>query len=159
MKSRIVLLLVAALFSIGAQAQEFSVGDLRVIAPYATPTPPGAGAGAAYATLENKGKVADKLLRASSPKANIVELHEMKMQGDVMKMAEVPGIELKPGQSLTMRRGSGYHLMFMQLKEPFKVGEIFPVTLEFEKAGKVEIKVKVQEAKRGEEDPHKAHKH
>jgi periplasmic copper chaperone A len=148
----------AALLAISSSsfAHDFKVGDIKINHPFATPTRPGASTGAAYVSLENKGKAADKLIKAASPVAGIVELHEMKMQGDLMKMAEVPAVEVKPGATVKMRPGNGYHFMLMQLKQPLKDGETFPMTLEFEKAGKVEVKVYVQQPKKGEAE-HKHH--
>ena len=64
----------------------------------------------------------------------------------VMRMRQVDGIALAPKASVKMRPGMGYHLMLVGLKRPLKDGEAFPMTLEFERAGKVEVKVVVQAA-------------
>lgn len=139
------LLFVAALTSTGlATAHEFEVGDLRIDHPYARPTIANLRNGTAYLTLENKGKSADKLVGLSSPVAQNVEMHTMSMENGVMKMREVPSIELKPGEKVTMRPGDGYHLMLMDLTQPLKAGDKFPMTLSFEKAGKKEVSVWVE---------------
>jgi len=148
MTLRTLTTLTAALaFSTLASAQETRLNDLSIAAPYARATVPHQPSGAAYVTIENKGKTADKLIGASSPVAKTVEIHVMAMEGNVMKMREVGQIELKPASRIEMKPGDGYHLMLMGLKQPLKAGDSFPVTLSFEKAGKTEIKVTVQDKK------------
>lgn len=139
--------LLAAALAVGgsAHAHEYKAGDISVGHPYARPTVPNQPAGGAYVTLENKGQTADKLVSASSPVAKSVEIHSMAMENNVMKMREVPGIELKPAEKTVMKPGDGYHLMLMGLNKPLKAGEKFPLTLQFEKAGKVEISVWVED--------------
>jgi hypothetical protein len=94
-------------------------------------------------TIENKGKDADRLLSAASPAAGIVEIHEMKMDGGMMQMREVTGLDLKPGAAVELKPG-GYHVMLMDLKAPLKQGESVPVTLKFEKAGSIEVKAAIE---------------
>ncbi|MBL8378386.1 MAG: copper chaperone PCu(A)C [Burkholderiales bacterium] len=150
------ILVTLALFaSLAAHAHDFSLKDLRIVHPVANATVPGATTGGAYLTLENKGRTADRLVAASTPRAKRVELHTMSMDGGVMRMREVDGIEIKPGETIKMRPGSGFHLMLMELPAPLKDGETFPLTLTFEKSGKVEVKTWVQKAKGG----HEHHKH
>ena len=81
----------------------------------------------------------------------------MSMDDGVMRMREVEAIAVAPGAPIKMRPGSGFHFMLMDLKQPLKDGESFPMTLEFERAGKVEVKVVVQVPKAAESDA--AHKH
>ncbi len=97
--------------------------------------------GAAYLQLSAKGD--DVLLSASAPVASKVEIHSMSMEGDVMKMRALPQVELKAGQKLDMKPGSGVHLMLMGLKKPLAVGDKFALTLVFRKAGKLEATVEV----------------
>jgi periplasmic copper chaperone A len=128
-----------------AQAHGGQAGDVEITHPYATPSLPGVPNGGAYIVrLENKGKLADRLLRASTPMAQRVEMHTMAMDGTVMRMREVDDVPLAPGAKVEMRPGAGYHLMLMGLKAPLKEGESFPLLLEFERGGKVEVKVVVQ---------------
>ena len=110
---------------------------------------PGTSNGAAYfAALENTGNAGDRLLRATTPAASRVELHTMAVDAQgVMRMREVDGIALAPHAKIEMRPGSGMHLMLIGLKEPLKEGSSFPMTLQFERAGVVEVKVVVQATK------------
>jgi len=106
-------------------------------------TPPGAKVAGAFMNIENQGKEADRLVAASSPVAGFVEIHEMTMDGGLMKMRAVKGIDLKPGATVELRPG-GYHVMLEDLKQPLKQGDQIPVLLTFEKAGVVEVKVHVE---------------
>lgn len=145
MMLRIVLSLAAALvLQTPALAHEYRLGDLRIDHPSARPTVPGQRSGAAYLTLENQGKSADRLLAASSPLAKSVQIHSMKMEGDVMKMREADGVVLPPAAKVTMQSGDGYHIMLLGLSKPLKTGDRFPLTLTFEKAGKLEVSVAVE---------------
>lgn len=83
-----------------------------------------------------------RLVGASSPAAGVVEVHEMKMVGDVMRMRQIDGLALPAGQPVQLSPG-GYHLMMMQLKQPLSNGEKIPLTLEFEDEHKVRSKVVV----------------
>jgi copper(I)-binding protein len=91
--------------------------------------------------IENKG-TADQLVSASSPVAGEVQLHEMAMDGNVMRMRQVKDIALPAGGALELKPG-GLHLMFMNIKAPLAAGETVPVKLKFAKAGEVEVKVPV----------------
>ena len=136
-----------ATLSLTAQGHEFKAKDMLIVHPFAVPTMPGAMSGAAYLTLENKGTAADKLLAISTPRAKRVELHTMRMDGGIMRMREVDAIEVKAGETIKMRPSAGYHLMLMELPQPLKDGETFPMTLTFEKSGKIEVKAYVQAPK------------
>jgi periplasmic copper chaperone A len=79
-----------------------------------------------------------KLVSASSPVANVVEIHEMAMEGDVMKMRAIPGLDLPAGKAVNLSPG-GYHVMLLDLKQVLKAGDKVPVTLVIEgKDGKRE---------------------
>ena len=142
-----------------AHAHGGRAGDVEITHPFATPTPAGATNGAAYvATLENTGKQPDRLIRVSTPVAQRAEIHTMTVDaGGVMRMREVGEIALSPGVPVKMRPGDGYHFMLMGLKQPLKEGDSFPLTLEFERGGKAEVKVVVQvpKARPGEMAEHK----
>lgn len=148
-------LVLAGLSSVAA-AQDFTAKDITVSHPYARETPPGARTGAAYLTLVNKAQAPDQLLKVTSAIAAKAELHTMTMDKDVMRMREVGNIPLKPGEKVNMRPGSGYHVMLIDLKQPLKAGEQFPLTLEFAKAGKLEVMVVVEKRDGGD---HKHHHH
>jgi copper(I)-binding protein len=140
--------LALAFVAAAAFAHGSTVGDIEIGHPYATPSLPGTSNGAAYfAMLENTGNAADRLLRATTPVAARVELHSMAVDAQgVMRMREIDGIALAPHAKIRMRPGSGLHLMLVGLKEPLKDGARFPMTLEFERAGKVDVTVTVQSA-------------
>src|ERR1035437_6699861 len=95
--------------SASTYAQDYKLGDLHIDHPYARTTVPNQPSGAAYMTLENKGKNADKLISVISPVAKTVEIHTMSMDGNVMKMRGVTNIELKPSAKVVMKPGDGYH--------------------------------------------------
>ena len=97
-------------------------------------TPPGARSGGIYMTIENGGTAADRLLRVASPAAASVELHSMTMDGNVMRMRAITGLDIAPGAKVTLG-SSGYHVMLVGLAKPLAVGDRFPLTLTFEKAG------------------------
>lgn len=84
-----------------------------------------------------------KLVAASSPVANIVEIHEMKMEGDVMRMAPIASLDLPAGKAVALRPGS-YHIMLIDLKQPLKAGDTVPLTLSIEGADKKKETVSVQ---------------
>jgi len=125
-----------------AAAEDYKVKMLRVSNPFTRATPPGAKIAGAFMSIENQGKEADRLVSASSPVAAVVAIHEMTMDGGLMKMRAVKGIDLKPGATVELRPG-GYHVMLEDLKRPLKDGEQIPLVLTFEKAGALEIKVNV----------------
>ncbi|MFI2819001.1 copper chaperone PCu(A)C [Vreelandella piezotolerans] len=111
--------------------------------PWTRATPPGAGAGGGFVTLTNHGDGDDMLIGATSPVTERVEIHIMEMDGDVMRMAPLPGgIELPAGGSVTLAPG-GLHLMLMELDSPIVEGEPVPVTLEFQHAEPMEIELRV----------------
>ncbi|HZW74530.1 MAG TPA: copper chaperone PCu(A)C [Caldimonas sp.] len=140
-----------ALIAAAAFAHGSRIGDIDIGHPYATPSLPGTTNGAAYfEVLENTGNSADRLLRASTPVAARVELHTMAVDAQgVMRMREVDAVALAPHAKIRMRPGSGMHLMLVGLKDPLKDGARFPMTLEFERAGKVVVEVVVQSAPPG----------
>ena len=151
----------AGMLHANVMAHDYQAGDVRVDHPSARPSLPGQKNGAAYLTLENKGRQADRLLAAGSPAAKSVQIHSMKMEGDVMKMREVNGIALAPAAKIAMQPGDGYHLMLLGLKKPLKAGDKFPMTLTFEKAGKLEISIWVEDkaagAAKAASSPHQHH--
>ena len=135
------LLVVALGFSFSVQAQEAKVGSIKVEQAYTRSTVPGQMAAGGFMKIENKG-VADQLVSASSPVAGEVQLHEMAMEGNVMKMRQVKDITVPAGGAVELKPG-GLHLMFMNIKAPLTAGESVPVKLKFAKAGEVEVKMPV----------------
>lgn len=138
------LALLLALSPIVAVAHEtFTLGTLEISGGYSRATLPNAPVGAGYITITNKGTADDTLVSATSPVAGATQIHEMKMEGDVMKMNELPdGLVVPAGQSVMLAPG-GLHIMFMDLKEQLIEGSEIPVTLTFANAGTIEIKLVV----------------
>jgi copper(I)-binding protein len=133
------LLAVLALSAPVAQAKDFHVGALDISAPWSRATPKGASVGAGYLTIKNTGTTADRLIGGSSDAFAKFEVHEMAMDNGVMRMRPVKGgLEIKPGETVTLKP-QGFHVMFVGLKKPLKQGDHIKATLEFEKAGKVEV--------------------
>jgi copper(I)-binding protein len=131
----------------GAQvwAQTAKVESVAVSGAYTRATAPGQQVAGGFMKIDNKGNAADQLLSASSPAAGEVQLHEMAMDGNVMKMRQVKDIAVPAGGSVELKPG-GYHLMFLNLKGPFVAGETVPVKLKFAKAGELEVKFPVNAA-------------
>lgn len=151
----------ALLLSSTAFAHDYHAGDIYVDHPYARATVAGQTSGAAYLTLENKGKQSDTLISAQSPAARSVEIHTMSMSAEhVMRMREVTGIELKPQEKVAMLPGNGYHIMLIGLKAPLKAGDKFPLTLTFRQAGKIETSIWVEDDKKKDADANREeHQH
>jgi len=124
------------------QAGEKMSGDITVANPWARASAGKARNGAAYMELINNGHKADRLVKAESPAAKHSSLHTHTMKDGVMSMGPVKAIEVSPGEPSVLRPG-GLHIMLMGLKAPLKMGETFPMTLIFEKAGKITVQVKV----------------
>ena len=126
------------------QSQPVKAGDLVISNAWTRATPGGAKVGGGYLTIENKGTTADKLVGGTTTVAGKLEVHQMSMSDGVMKMHPVEGgLTIEPGKTVKLAPG-GYHLMMVDLKQPFKQGETVPVTLQFEKAGKVAVSLNVQ---------------
>jgi copper(I)-binding protein len=120
-----------------------TVGDLEITGAFTRATLPNAPVGGGYLTITNNGAADDRLVSVSTPLAGTSQIHEMKMEGDVMKMNELPdGLAIPAGESVSLAPG-GYHLMFMGLTGPFVEGQSIAVTLTFEKAGTVEVQLPV----------------
>lgn len=134
----------AVAFSSPVFAHDYKIGDLVIDHPYARATPPGAPVGGGYMTVKNTGESADRLVGATVDFAGRVEIHEMKMSEGVMKMRRIEGgLEIPAGGEVVLKPG-GYHLMFMKLSEQLAEGENRKVSLEFEKAGRIEVEFSVQ---------------
>ena len=127
-----------------ALAAEVTAGSLTITGGFSRATLPNAPVGGGFLTITNTGSEDDRLISATSPIAGEVQIHEMKMEGDVMKMAQLPdGLPIPAGQTVTLQPG-GFHLMFMQLKQALVEGTKLPVTLTFEKAGTVEVELDIE---------------
>ena len=130
--------------SVVAVAQQFKANSIVIERPWTRATPAGAKVAGGYMTITNTGSEPDRLIGGVLPQAGRFEVHDMKMNGNVMQMREVQGgLEIKPGQKVELNPG-GSHLMFMQLREPLKQGETLKGQLRFEKAGSVDIEYRVE---------------
>ncbi len=112
-------------------------GDIEIKAPWVRGTVAGQMATGAF--MEVTSKSGATLVGAASPVAGVTEIHEMKMDGGVMKMCAVPRLDLPAGKPVILGPG-GYHVMLMNLKQTIKTGDSVPLTLQFEgKDRKVEM--------------------
>jgi copper(I)-binding protein len=128
----------------GARAESFTVGSIEIVNPWARATPKGAPVGGAYMTITNKGTEADRLTGGSSPVAAKLEVHQMSMDNGVMSMRlVVGGLEIKPGETVVLNPSS-FHIMLMGLKQPLTQGEHLKATLEFAKAGKLDLEYPIE---------------
>ena len=141
------LIVIAALLlpACFAHAHEYKAGELEIAHPWSQELPPNAPTVAAYFVIHNTGATPDRLLSADTPVADKAELHEHVMQGDLMKMQQVPSVAVPAKGDLTFAP-MAYHVMLLGLKDRSLLadGKQFPLTLTFEKAGKVEVEVSVQ---------------
>jgi len=156
-------ILLAAAFAtlvVPALAHEYKAGSIEIKHPWSRATPKGSEVAGGYMKLINTGKDPDRLIGGSTAAGGKFEIHEMSMDGGVAKMRMLPkGIEIKPGQTVELKPGS-YHLMFVGLKEPFEKGKRVKGTLQFEKAGTVEVEYAVEAVggtPGGSHDEHKGH--
>ena len=136
----------AALALTGLCASAAFAADLEVANPWVRGTVAAQKATGAFMQLSSKGGVS--LVGVESPAANIVELHEMVMADNVMKMRAVPRLDIKPGQPVELKPGS-YHVMLIDLKKPLAKGDVVPITLKVEgkdqKVERVEVKAEVRD--------------
>ncbi|MPZ34308.1 MAG: copper chaperone PCu(A)C [Rhodospirillales bacterium] len=138
------LMAAAALFASPAWAQDYKLGSLEISQPWTRATAPTAKAGGGYVTITNKGTTPDRLVAVRSAVSDKVGIHQMKMDGNVMRMRGLDkGLEIPPGATVELKPG-GYHIMFMELKTPLAKDTKVPVTLVFEKAGSIDIELLVQ---------------
>jgi len=126
-----------------APQTEAPAGHLEVRDAWAAPTPGGVNVSAGYLTIINGSSEADRLVAVSSARAGRAEVHEMVMAGDVMQMRPAAAIEIAPGAQIDLAPG-GLHLMFYDIATPFAEGDEVPVSLEFERAGLVEVSLPVR---------------
>lgn len=116
--------------------------QVEIDKPWTRATPPGARMAAGYMTIRNKSASPDRLLSVTSAGAARVETHVTIKDGDIVRMREVKGYDVPANGMLELKPG-GSHLMFVDIKQPFKDGETIPATLKFEKAGEVKIDFRV----------------
>jgi hypothetical protein len=134
-----------------AAAHGYIKGNIEVRHPWTRATPPGAEVAAGYLEIRNTGRELDRVIGASTPAAERVEMHVTASEKGVMKMREVTSFEAPARKRLTLRPG-GTHLMIVGLRKPFVKGQRIPLTLRFERAGDVRVELEVQVG--GSNKPH-----
>lgn len=136
-------------------AHSFNKDSIVVGHPWSRATPAGATVGAGYLKISNNGKEADTLIGGTFNGADRVEVHEMRAEGDIMKMRKLTGgLEVKPGETVELKP-SAHHLMFLGLKAPIIEGPAVKGSLLFEKAGKIDVEFKIEPIGTTDSDDHK----
>lgn len=143
------VLLAAAGVALPAWAQSFKAGELEVTQVKAPASRPGQTNGMVRFAVKNHGAAADRLVGVRSAVAAHTELHDMKMDGEVMRMFRIDGIDVPAQSAVELGNGNKLHVMLLQLKEPLKQGEQFELMLQFEKAGELPVQVQVQDVRGG----------
>ncbi|MDO8607959.1 MAG: copper chaperone PCu(A)C [Phaeospirillum sp.] len=138
---KMVLAAAAALLLLGAQA---NAADIEVAAPFMRAAPVVGGNGAAFLTISNHGSD-DRLTGAQADISKAVELHTHVKDGDIYRMRKVDALAVPMHGTVALKPG-GDHIMFIGLTAPVKEGAMVPLTLVFEKAGKIVVNVPVQAA-------------
>lgn len=126
-----------------AAAHGYNHGDVTITHPWTKESAEGQKNAGIFMEITAKGTEKDALIRAETNAAEKVELHAHIHENGVMKMRAVEKMDIVPGEKLELKPGS-YHVMLFNLKKPFVKGEEVPVTLYFEKAGKIEVVAKVE---------------
>ncbi len=125
-------------------AEESSGAKIMVMEPWSRPSPMMAGNGVIYMTLMNNGNSADVLLGVETDIAETAELHETKMENDVMKMSPLANIKVPASGSAALEPG-GMHVMLINLKQELVSGEKIAFTLNFEKSGPMTVEAEIRE--------------
>ena len=137
-----------------------SMAEMGVTNGWIRATPPNAKMGAAYLTMMNHQDRSDALIGASSPLAEVVEIHNVKEENGMMKMYPVDSLEV-PAKGMVMLKPGGYHIMLINLKQTPKLGESHTLTLRFQQAPDVIVELPVQEnvATSGDDEKSSMHHH
>lgn len=122
-------------------ARSQDIGDLSIRSPWGRAAGAG-GQGAGYLEIVNRGSVPDRLLSASSPVARALELHAHMRDGEVMRMRQAPAIEIPAGGTVTLGPG-GLHVMLIGLTTELRAGSTVPLTLLFERAGRLSVELQI----------------
>jgi len=134
----------------------FAQPTVQLSSPWARATVPGQQAGGAFLTIQSEQD--DSLLAVSSPSSASMEIHEMRLEDNIMRMRQIPKLDLPAGQTLELKPG-GYHLMFQGLRQPLQAGTDVEVTLTFEKAGPQTLHFPVRPLTAGAPDSQHQHPH
>ncbi|MBX2878725.1 MAG: copper chaperone PCu(A)C [Granulosicoccus sp.] len=152
---------IVTLFSFGAPSvyagSEGAHKGLMIKNPWARPTPPVAGNGAAYVSLHNMAPEQDRLVGARSDAADMVQIHDHVMENGLMKMRHLSkGVAIPRGETVEFKPG-GKHIMLVGLNEPLVAGEQFELILQFENAGEKSVTVKIREMNQSDDGKHNDH--
>ena len=129
---------IAGSAQMSAMAADPQPGSIQISDAWIRASAVGQSSGAGYMMITNKSPAPDRLVSASSPVAGRVELHTTITEGGAAKMVEIKDVVI-PATGTAMFTPTGNHVMFMQIKGPFKEGEVIPVTLKFEHAGETKV--------------------
>ncbi len=141
---RLLLAFVLALAGVGfAAAAEFRGGDIAVERPWARASAGRSATGVVYLRMSNRGSDPEQLIAIATPAAADASLHETVREDGTMSMRELESVVLPAGGSVSLQPG-GMHIMLMRLKSPLLEGESFPMTLTFEGAGRIDVRVEVR---------------
>lgn len=123
---------------------EATASRITVERAWSRETAPGQDAGGAFLTIINPGGAPDRLIGGAASIAGDVQVHTIDMTGGIMRMRQLAeGLEIPAGGTVTLEPG-GYHIMLMDLQRPLARGDAVPLTLEFEKAGRIKVELAVQ---------------
>jgi periplasmic copper chaperone A len=136
---KIMIVAAAALVFVGSAPTLAGHADITISQAWSRATPKGAKVAGGYLTIENRGTQPDRLLSASSAAASKVEIHQMAVQDGIMTMRPLEDGLLIPPDGIVNLAPGGDHVMFVGLTAPFEEGQRIPVSLNFERAGKIDV--------------------
>lgn len=132
-----------------ADAHEFKVGDLEIVHPWARATLKGSDVADGFMKIINHGSTPDRLLSVTVEFAKTGQIHDMKMEGDMMKMRELTeGLEIPAGATVELKP-KAMHLMFIGVNQELMPDMMMDGELTFEKAGKVKVEFMIEPAGTG----------
>lgn len=140
-----ILLVMSMLLTLTVPAFGDAAGPIHVADAKARPTAPG-GTGVVYMVVMNHGAADDDLTGLSTPVADKAEMHRTTTENGVTRMDTVADVPVKANGGITFAPG-GLHGMLTGLKQPLRLGDSFPLTLNFAKAGVFTVTVSVQQIK------------
>ena len=143
MKGSLIVGVALLLSTGGACAADYKVGDLEIGHPWSRATPKSSRVASGYVSITNTGSAPDRLVSGTFAQSKGFQIHEMSMDGGVMKMRQLKALDIKPGETVELKPSSN-HLMFTDLSKPLAMGQRVKGTLVFEKAGSVDIEYTVE---------------
>lgn len=158
MLSRLFVILLAAFPGAPTSAQHYMLGEMSIHRPWSRELPPVAPNGAAYFRVENRGSDPVRIVGGASPVADRAELHVHEMDGGVMKMRHVQVVEVPAKGTVSFEPGR-LHVMLIGLKKALVAGESFPLTLEFDTGGTIDVTVEVTGDEPADRSGHGGHGH